>query len=75
MPVAFDFSLLCGRIIEKYGSRAAFGEAIKMSKASVSGRLNNKVAFQPEDILLICSPDVLDIPETEIGKYFFTPKV
>lgn len=71
----YDFSMLRGRIIEMYGSYAAFCDAVNMPRAALSGRLNNKVAFKPDDIILFCSQKVLDIPATEIGKYFFTVKV
>ena len=75
MGILFDFSELKGRIVARYGSFSKFAGAVRMSRAQVSDRINNKVRFQPDDILLICSQDVLDIPAEEIGKYFFTPKV
>ena len=75
MPVEFDFSALRGRIIEKYGTFAAFAAAINMNRASLSQRIMNDVAFKPDEIILICSPEVLDIPPEEIGKFFYTPKV
>ena len=75
MPIEFDFSELRGRIIAKYGNCATFAIAAQMSRAQVSERLNGKTAFKPEEIYAICSPEVLDIPGTEIGKYFFTLKV
>jgi len=75
MKVLFDFSRLRGRIIEKFGSCEAFGAAVGLSKAQVSDRLNNKVAFKPEEIPLICSAEILDIKQEDIGAYFFTLKV
>ena len=75
MPIEFDFSALRGRIIEKYGTFASFADAIKMGRASLSQRIMNDVNFKPDEIILICSPEVLDIPSTDIGRYFFTPKV
>lgn len=75
VSVIFDFSELCGRIITRYGSYAKFAEDIGMSRAQLSERLNNKRQFKPDEICLICSPDVLDIDPTEIGRYFLTPKV
>ena len=71
----FDFSKLCGRIIEKYGTRDAFADAIGMARSALSARLNNKVPFKPVEILRITSPEILDIPNCEIGIYFFTQKV
>ena len=71
----FDFSALRGLIIERYGSFGAFADAIEMPRDALSSRLNNKIRFKPEEIYLICEPEVLDIPEAGIRKYFFTPKV
>lgn len=75
MGTEFDFSELRGRIIAKFGNNAAFAKAWGRSTASLSGKLNSRVAFKPEDIFEICSPELLDIPPAEIGRYFFTPKV
>jgi hypothetical protein len=75
MPIEFDFSALRGRIVEKYGTFAAFADAIGMSRASLSQRIMNDVAFKPDEVILICSPKVLDIAPEEIGKFFYTPKV
>ena len=75
MDVIFDFSELCGRIVARYGNYAKFADAIGMSRAQLSERLNNKRPFKPEEIVEICSPEILNILDTEIGRYFFTPKV
>ena len=75
MPNIFDFSELRGRIITRFGNYATFAEAIGLSRAQVSERLNGIRAWKPEEIPIICDPQVLDIPPHEIGKYFFTPKV
>ena len=75
MIVCFDFSELCGRIITRYGNYAKFAETIGLSRAQLSERLNSKRPFKPEEIYLICSPEVLDIPLAEIGRFFYTVKV
>lgn len=75
MPKEFDFSALRGRIIEKYGTFAAFADAINMNRASLSQRIMNDVNFKPDEIILICSPEILNIQSTEIGRYFFSLKV
>jgi hypothetical protein len=75
MPIEFDFRELCGRIIARFGTYANFADALVLSRAQLSERLNNKRAFKPDEICRICEPDMLDIPAEEIGKYFFTPKV
>lgn len=75
MGIVFDFRELKGRIIARYGNCGNFAKAINMSRSQISDRLNNKIQFRPEEIYIICAPDVLDIPEAEIGRYFLTPKV
>ena len=70
----FDFSKLIGRIIEKYGSRSAFAAAIGYSESALSYRLNNRIAFDIEEIYNICLPEYLDIEAQDIPAYFFTPK-
>lgn len=73
--MVFDFRKLRGRIIEVYGSYAGLAKAINMSPAQLSDRLHNRIAFKPDEIYLIASRDVLDIPCEEIPRYFLTPIV
>lgn len=68
----FDHSKLLGRIIEKYGSQRALATAIGWTESRLSARLNNLVHFDSEEIVMLCAPDVLDIPCEEIPVYFFT---
>lgn len=71
--MAFDYSKLRGRIIEKYGSQTAFIRSFGVSANTFSLKMNNKVRFSSDDITKIVA--MLEIPEDDIGKYFFTPKV
>lgn len=71
MPM--DYSKLKGRIIEKYGTRTAFAEAIGITMESLSRRLNNGSNFRTEEYVKAC--DLLDIPPKEMHLYFFTPKL
>lgn len=73
--MVFDFSKLRGRIIEKYGRYDALAAAVGMSQAQLSDRLSNRVAFKPDEVYILASKDVLDIPRAEIPRYFLTPKV
>lgn len=73
--MVFDFSKLRGRIIEKYGKYEALAQAVNMSQAQLSDRLNNKVGFKPDEMYLLSSKEILDIPCAEIPRYFLTPKV
>lgn len=71
----FDFNKLRGRIIEKYGSYVFFAEAAGISKATLSGKLSNKVRITSDEMVAWSSPDMLDIPPVEIPIYFLTKKV
>lgn len=71
--MAFKYDKLRGRIIEKFGSQTAFVKAFGVSENTFSLKMNNKVRFSTEDIMRITK--MLEIPEKEIGEYFFTPKV
>ena len=73
--MAFDFSKLRGRIVEKFGTCAAFAAAVGLPASSVSDRLNNRIMIDSDEILCWSQPDVLDIPADEIHVYFLTPKV
>ena len=77
MSVAFDFSKLRGRIVERFGSSLALcqSQKIDLTPAALSERLNNHTPFKAPEIIALCAPDVLDIPAAEINDYFFTMEV
>lgn len=70
--MAFDHSKLLGRITEKFGSQAALAEQIGWAPSALSNRVNNKIHFDTDEIVMLC--DYLDIEPEDIGLYFFTPK-
>ena len=71
----FDYSKLIGRIIEKFGTRRAFAEALGISENAMSQKLTGKMAITTDDIKKWCLPEFLDIPCDEIGVYFFAKQV
>jgi transcriptional regulator with XRE-family HTH domain len=73
--VAFDYSKLVGRIIEKYGSRKAFAKAYGISENTMSQKLNGKMSITTDDIVKMSSREYLDIDASKIPAYFFTEKV
>lgn len=73
--MVFDFDKLRGRIKEKLKYEAAFAEKLEISQASLSAKFNNKSDFTSTEISKACEEDVLDIPENEIGEYFFRKKL
>lgn len=71
--MAYDYSKLNGRIVEKCGTQAVFADRMGLSERTVSLKLNNKVAWkQPE---MQKAAVILEFPETEIQTYFFAMKV
>ena len=68
-----DYSKLIGRIVEKYGTRGAFAEAMGMSHGKLSNRLKGRSDWNINEYIKAC--DLLDIPAQEMGSYFFTLKL
>ena len=71
----FDYSKLIGRIIEKFGSRKAFAEAVGLSENTISKKLSGKRAITKKDIEKWCVPELLDIAIKDIPEYFFAIEV
>lgn len=71
--MAFDYSSLSGRIVEKYGTQYNFALAIGLSERSLSLKLNNKVPWKNTEI--VKASELLEIEASEIPKFFFKPKV
>lgn len=65
----FNHSKLLGRIRECGFTQAQLAAAINISKATLSAKLNGQFYFTAIEIYSIC--DVLNIPTSEIGEYFF----
>lgn len=66
----YTYSKLRGRIVERYGTIGNLGKALKLSKTSMSAKLNGKTGFDQKDIIEWSK--LLDISNDEIGTYFFT---
>ncbi len=71
--MAYDYSKLNGRIIEKCGTQAVFAERMGLSERTISMKLNNKIAFKQPEIQKAL--EVLGLESSEIQAYFFTLKV
>ena len=71
--MAFDFSKLKGRIVEKYGSQSQFVKEYGVSENTFSMKMNNKVRFSSDDIIKLSA--MLEISKEDVGEYFFTKKV
>jgi transcriptional regulator with XRE-family HTH domain len=71
--MAFNYNKLRGRIVEKYGTQSAFSKALNVSERTLSLKLNGKIYFAQDEIVLMAR--LLDITEEEIQTYFFTQEV
>ena len=71
--MAYDYSKLNGRIVEKCGTQANFAEMMGLSERTISLKLNNKISFKQPEIQKALK--ILDLSINEIQAYFFTLKV
>lgn len=71
--INFNYSELRGKIKAKFSTQEKFGEAIGISKSTLSLKLSNKNEFSQYEINRTC--EVLDIPKNQIAIYFFTENV
>lgn len=71
--MAYDYSKLNGRIVEKCGTQAEFAKKMNLSERTISLKLNNRIPWkQPE---MQKAATILDFPESDLQDYFFTLKV
>lgn len=64
-----NYSKLLGRIRERGLTQEQLAKAIGKNKSTISAKINNQFSFTQEEMDAICR--VLDIPNNEIGEYFF----
>lgn len=71
--MAFDYSKLRGRIIEKCKNQIEFAKLMQWSERTLSLKLNGRIAWkQPE----ICRAiEILELSDNDIKTYFFKKKV
>lgn len=69
----YDYSLLLGKMREKNYTQEKLAKSLGISECSVNFSLNNKRNFRQDEILKII--ELLDIPKTQIEKYFFAHKL
>lgn len=71
--MAYNYSKLNGKIVEKFGTQARFADAMDLSEHSVSTKLNCKTGWKQDEIVKACG--LLDIAQAEIPAYFFDEAV
>lgn len=69
----YDYSLLLGKMREKNYTQEKLAKSLGISECSVNFSLNNKRNFRQDEILKII--ELLDIPKTQIERYFFAYKL
>lgn len=67
--MAYDYSKLRGRIVEKFGSQLEFSKAMGWSERTTSLKLNCEVYWKQPEISKAAR--LLDIPDNELQVYFF----
>jgi hypothetical protein len=65
-----SYSKLRGRIVEYFGTNAAFADAMDIDRSSLSFKLNNKTPWKREEIERACI--LLEVPIEEVHLYFFS---
>jgi transcriptional regulator with XRE-family HTH domain len=65
----YNYSKLLGRIRERGLTQEQLAKAIGRNKGTISAKINNQFSFTQEEMDDICK--VLNIPNEEIGEYFF----
>ena len=71
--MAFNYSKLRGRIIEKYGSQSDFAQAFGCSERTLSLKMTGKRPWKQTEILTAIK--LLGLTEGDIQDYFFTLEV
>lgn len=71
--MAFNYSKLRGRIIEKFGTQGCFSKALGVSERTLSLKLNNKIFFSQDEISRMS--ELLEITSDKIQFYFFEKEV
>ena len=71
--MAFNYSKLKGKIVEKFGTQAAFAKALGVSQRTLSLKMQSKIYFRQDEINK--AMHLLESPLDDAREYFFTPKV
>ena len=69
----YDYSKLCGKICEKFGTQEAFSTKLGISSTTLSYKLNNKAQWTQGEMCK--AVELLGETKTKIPAYFFTKKV
>ena len=70
--MAFNYSKLKGKIVEKFGTQAAFAKALGVSQRTLSLKMQSKIYFRQDEINK--AMHLLGIPLDDAREHFFTPE-
>lgn len=65
----YDYSKLCGRIIEICGTQSSFAKKMDLSERTISLKLNNKLPWKQNEMFRAIK--VLELQISDIQHYFF----
>ena len=71
--MAFNYDKLSGKIVEVFGTRYKFAEAMGWSERTLSLKMSGERPWKQPDICKAIK--LLKLSEEDIPLYFFTPKV
>ena len=73
MTDKLNYEKLLDRMYHYRQNQTTLAEAIGISRASMNAKINSQRAFTQKEIIRIC--ELLDIPHSKIGEYFFIKKL
>ena len=71
--LAFNYSRLKGRIVEKFGNQKNFAKAMNWSEKTLSKKINGDVFWRQTDICKALR--LLDLTVNDVQEYFFETEV
>ena len=71
--MAYCYDKLKGKIVEVFGTRKRFSDAMGISEVTITHKLQGKIQWKQSEILKAC--ELLNIPLGDIPAYFFALKV
>ena len=71
--MAFDYSKLRGRIIEKFGTQKKFAQAMGVSDRTLSLKMNNAILFRQDEIAK--ATELLELSISDANEYFLLRKL
>lgn len=69
----FNYSKLFGLMAEKKYTQRALAQTLDISENAFTNKIKGRSTFNSIEIATICN--ILGIPNTQIGTYFFTKEV